>query len=126
MIHCFVHAPNKNGWQGEILLHIEKDSGNFKQAIVRKLFNSIYDADDFDDMCYDPTPTPDQVAAYLLRRENGMMQRLSVYKSYEDLSFDDWIKGLRKNYPYLAKYAVFLRTVKSISMNELPTLEVIK
>jgi len=125
MMHCFVHAPNKNGWNGEVLLHLEKANGSFREKEVRNIFESLYPNDDFYSMHYHPDPTVTQVSSYLLRRENGLMQRISVVKSYEDLSFEDWVEGIRKHYPYIAKYAVFVRNYKQVYFDP-PTVKIVE
>lgn len=124
MIHCFVHAPCGKGWNGELLMHLEKDCGQFKQHLVRKEFESWFPEFDFDEMVYDPSPTTDQITAYLLRRENGMMQRMSAFRTYEDCEWKVWIKGLEKHSPSRARQFKFMRSHITILYHEAPTQKI--
>lgn len=107
MFYCFIHAPIDNGWNGELLLALEKKT-HFRVAEVEKLCGLLFPNEDFCSLYYDDKVFPDRLNAYQLRRERGMMQRISISGTYEDLHFDEWIKALTKHYPHLAKYVKFL------------------
>lgn len=97
MVYCFVHAPIRNGWSGEILFVKKKQEGVFHEDDIRKLCAQLYPQEEWDDLIWTPHPSLDDIEAYLTRREKGMMQRISTSKTFEDLHFDEWVRAIRHN-----------------------------
>lgn len=108
MTVCFVHAPNVNGWNGELLLVKERDSGHFKVSHLERICNALFPNDDFSTFHFDANVAEPRVTEYRLRREKGFLQRISAHGTYEDLHLDEWIKGVKKHYPELGQFAAFL------------------
>lgn len=108
MTVCFVHAPLDNGWNGEILLVLNKREGHFRLKDVERMVSKIYTEHDKDSFHYDNNVALDRVKDWNERKERAMMQRRSAYGTYEDLYFDEWIKGISRHYYHLAKFAKFI------------------
>lgn len=102
MIYGFVHAPYKNGWQGELLLELHKDDGVFVDKDFKRWTDVLYPHDDWIFLKLDKDVPPQRVQEYLLRREKGLMQRRTQAGTYEDMLWHQWIEGIRRNYPDLA------------------------
>ena len=99
MKYCFVHAPNSDGWNGELVLALRKNRGDFRLHDVQIIMRDLYPNDDVDSWHYDNNVSENKIAEYLTRKEKGFMQRRSIYGTYEDLHFDEWEKSMIKKYP---------------------------
>lgn len=98
MVYCFVHAPIQNGWAGELLFVKYKEDGVFHEEDIKKIVTSLYPNEEWDDLIFTPHPSLDDIEAYLARREVGMMQRVSIAKTFEDLHFNEWLLAIKKHY----------------------------
>lgn len=99
MIYCFVHAPNKDGWTGELVLALAKKSGKFRLADIQSIIRELYPDDDPDIFHYDQDVSEEKFKIYLERHDDGKMQRRSLYGSLEEMRRDDWEKSIIKRYP---------------------------
>lgn len=109
MYHLFIHAHPKNGGQGIILLHRERDSEWSTDEIkaFRALFpthfrkKNVIHAND--------QVSPNMVAEYQLRREKGLSQRYSIAHTFEAMEQYQRDRIFRSLYPLLAELIDFER-----------------
>jgi hypothetical protein len=114
-VYCFVHAPVSNGWNGELLLVRSKDKGTFRANEIEKICKDLYVLDDFHTFHFDNNVSADRVSDYLMRRRKGMMQRISISGTYEDMHYDEWLRGISQNYFALAKFIEFIFATEEIT-----------
>lgn len=99
MIYCFVHAPNNQGWTGELVLALAKKTGKFRLADVQTIIRELYPDDDPDIFHYDQHVTESQYQKFIERHDAGKKQRRSLYGSLEEMHHDEWEKSIIKRYP---------------------------
>lgn len=110
MVYCFVYAPIKRRWAGE-LLYVARDETAVYMDHVEEVCSKLFYKDKFHTFITEPNAPEQRVSNYLLRREHGMLQRMTASGTYEDLHFDEWCKAVGKHYPELADFGRFLLNV---------------
>lgn len=110
MNYCFVYAPLKKRWAGELLLahHDENeiDMDDVEQAI--KLF---YPREKWESLVVESNAPLNRVEQYMQRREEGKLQRMTASGTYEEIHVDEWIKAVGRHYPHAAIVARYLLNV---------------
>jgi hypothetical protein len=102
--YCFVHAPTSEGWEGELVLVLRRRNRNdgkatFRLADVQTIIEHLFPDDSPDAFLYNENVTEDQLEVYLSRKEQGLMQRRSIYNTYEEMYFEEWERNILKKYP---------------------------
>lgn len=110
MVHCFIYAPIKNGTNGELLFHDEKASGFFSEANLERFCSVLFPRFDFRELIIyrNTNVTENHVAQYYLRLAKGMLQRVSVSGTFEDLHQDEWKRMMHSHCPEVMEFGRFM------------------